>query len=132
MVASTALTTVAPALTGCAVMIGTVWTSADLDEWQRIDGQDLHGERPQEFRLMAAGGPGIVVLGESSLAASPDTTLFTSEDGVQWTAIRLPQPMHNAMALGFVVRGRSVIAITDHWNEMEPPTTDAWLGLVSD
>ncbi len=91
------------------------WTSVDGESWRRIDPGIGAGEYPIEFRHVVAGGPGIVVLSESSAVASPDTTLFTSRDGIAWTAMR-PAPMREGMALGLVVSGRELLAMTDFWD----------------
>jgi hypothetical protein len=105
------------------------WASADGTTWERFDPARAAGEQPIEFRLIVAGGPGLVLLGESSKPDSPDTTLFTSADGRAWTAVGPPQPMGNGTPMALVVRGRQVIAIAEHFDG-EQSAWRVWLATV--
>ena len=99
----------------CATGTEHHWVSRDGNEWERIDPMDAPGEHPVEFRIVVAGGPGLIVFGESSGPASPDTTLFSSPDGKRWSAIGPRQPIGNGVAIGLVVRDRQIIAVADHF-----------------
>lgn len=112
--------------TSCGWGAAYHWISVDGEAWRRIDPAIGDAEYPIEFRHVVAGGPGIVVLGESSAVASPDTTLFTSRDGIAWTALR-PAPMREGIALGLVVSGRQLLAVTDHWDGTRSNLI-VWLG----
>ncbi len=111
----------------CATGTEHHWISADGDTWERIDPMDVADEHPIEFRVVTAGGPGLVVLGESSPVDSPDTNLFASADGRQWTAIGPGEPMGDGVAIGIVVRGRSLLAVTDQFDGITS-STRFWVG----
>jgi hypothetical protein len=113
--------------TSCQSGEERTFASVDGLAWQRIDPAGGVGPQPNEFRVIAAGGPGLVLLGESSLAASPDTMLFTSPDGVTWTAVDDGAPMLADVALGLVVRGNAIVAVTDRWTDAES-TLRIWVG----
>ncbi len=116
MVASLELRPPATA-TSCVTGSEHHWVSRDGTAWRDAGpAGEGPGEHPIEFRLVVAGGPGLVLLGEGSGPASPDTSLFTSPDGVEWTAAEPLQPVGDGVALGMTVRGRQLIAVTDHFD----------------
>lgn len=92
------------------------WASADGVAWRRVDPAAVGGLRPTEFRVVVAAGPGLLVLGETTAPASPDTALFTSPDGVEWTPVGAPGPIQGDVAIGLVARGREVVAVTERWD----------------
>jgi hypothetical protein len=101
--------------TSCMSGDERTWTSRDGTAWQVVERPG--GEVvPIEFRVMVAAGPGLVVLGETSAPASPDTALFTSADGLSWEMLDDGQPMRGDMAIALVARGRELIAITERWD----------------
>jgi hypothetical protein len=102
--------------TSCMTGSEQQWASADGVAWRRIDPAAVGGLRPIEFRVVVAGGPGLVVLGETTAPASPDTALFTSPDGVEWTPVGPPGPIQGDVAIGLVARGREVVAVTERWD----------------
>ncbi len=102
------------------------WTSIDGRQWQRVD-PARRDPWPIEFRVARPGGPGLLVLGESSGPDSPDTMLFGSEDGVDWRVLSSAQPMLTDVARALVVRGDEVIAVTEHWGG-EQTTHRVWRG----
>jgi hypothetical protein len=112
--------------TSCVTGDEQQWTSEDGQRWVRVRPAAAE-ERPIEFRVVSAGGPGLVVLGESSGPASPDTMLFGSADGLTWDVLGGAQPMLSDVAIGMVVRGAEIIALTETWDE--PKTTlRVWRG----
>jgi hypothetical protein len=102
------------------------WASDDGTRWIRVE-PEVGMERPIEFRVVTAGGPGLLVLGESSGPESPDTLLFGSADGITWHALGSEKPMLTDVAVGLVVRGREIIALTDNWDGVTT-TLNVWRG----
>ncbi|MDQ3691129.1 MAG: hypothetical protein M3406_14060 [Chloroflexota bacterium] len=105
------------------------WVLREGHAWERIDPMQAPGEHPIEFRVVVAGGPGLIVLGESSPPASPDTALFSSSDGRQWTALRPLQPVGNGVAIGIAVRERQLLAATGHFDGAHS-SVRFWLGAA--
>ena len=105
------------------------WISRDGERWEGIDPMDGPAEHPIEFRVVVAGGPGLIVLGESSPPASPDTALFSSPDGRRWTRVGPRQPIGSGVAIGIAVRDRRVLAVADHFDGNHSETR-IWLGSV--
>lgn len=111
----------------CGWGVETHWLSADGAVWRR----DVPiGARNQavipegaliEFRLLAAGGPGLVALGEGSGVGA--ASIFVSDDGITWrpTAPIAQFPV-GIVPNGFVVAGRAIAAVGDG--------PSAWLGAV--
>jgi hypothetical protein len=118
----------APALS-CAFGRELAWISVDAETWEQVDNEAAPGLRPTEFRLVKAGGPGLVLLGESSGPASPDTMLFTSPDGRAWTPVEPLDPIGNGVGTGLVVRDRQVIVVSDH-SVGGPSQFQVWLATV--
>jgi hypothetical protein len=116
-----------PTALSCGWGIEHQWVSPDGERWTRVDPEAQPGLRPVEFRVVAAGGPGLLNLGESSGPASPDTTLFVSEDGVSWTAIGPEQPMTEGVAMGLVAGGNRVLAVVDRFDG-QGSSFEVWLG----
>lgn len=105
-----------PPAISCGWAFDHLWLSPDGRRWQRVDPADARGLHPIEFRRVVAGGPGLVLLGEASGPESPDTTLFTSPDGIRWSGMGAPNhPISEGVAYGLVVRGDDILAITDHF-----------------
>lgn len=94
------------------------WVRRDGGNWQRVvPAGGLAGAAPRageliEFRLVTAGGPGLVILGEGLDDGGP--SIFVSADGITWqpTAPR-PQWPEGVVPAGFVVRGRSIVGVGD-------------------
>ena len=118
-----------PNATSCMSGSEHLWTSVDGAAWQRVEepGPEL---RPIEYRVAVPGGPGVVLLGEGSGPESPDTALFTSPDGMAWNAIGPDGPIRQDTAIELVVRGRQVLAVTEHWDGTES-SFRAWIGTAS-
>ena len=134
MVASLDLAPAAPPrpdATSCMSGSEQLWTSPDGSAWQLVDEPGRPELRPIEYRAAVPGGPGLVLLGEGSGPASPDTTLFTSPDGMAWNAIGPEGPISREMAIGLVVRGRQVLAVTEHWGDGTETSFRAWIGTAS-
>lgn len=119
-----------PDATSCMSGSEQLWASPDGSAWQRIDEPGPPELRPIEYRAVVAGGPGVVLLGEGSGPASPDTTLFTSPDGMAWHAVGPEAPISEDMAIGLVVRDRQVLAVTEHWDGTQS-SFRAWIGIAS-
>jgi hypothetical protein len=101
------------------------WTSLDGRQWQRVEAGGAPG--PIEFRVARPGGPGLVVLGEASGPASPDTMLFGSDDGALWRVLSDAEPMLTDVAVALVVQGDEIVAVTEHWDG-EETTRRVWRG----
>jgi hypothetical protein len=106
------------------------WMSADGEQWLRTDPAAAPDMTPTEFRVVSAGGPGVVVLGESSGPASPDTNLFTSADGQAWSVVEPREPFGRGVAIGMVVQGRRVVAIVDDSDEFGSTTFRVFVGEI--
>lgn len=95
------------------------WLSADGSAWVRLPpidplpGQPPNpGQHPIEFRLLGAGGPGLVNLGEDSVPPDGDVRVWVSEDGNQWQAVDGPMPAPGpAQAAVFI--GRRILVVRD-------------------
>jgi len=112
--------------TSCALGDEAQWVSADGLTWKRVEFA-LDEVRPIEFRLVLAGGPGLVALGEGSGPESPDTMLFGSRDGIRWQVLSDAEPMLTDVARALVVRGGEIIAVTENWDGAET-TYRVWRG----
>lgn len=115
-----------PDATSCVTGDQQQWASADGERWVRVE-PAVEVEQPIEFRVVSAGGPGLLVLGESSGPDSPDTRLFGSADGITWNPLGTEEPMLSEVAIGLVVRGREIIAVTEDWGA-EERTLRVWRG----
>ena len=100
--------------TSCMSGEERAWISADGSDWIAV--VPPPGIVPIEFRVTVAGGPGLILLGETSGPASPDTALFASADGARWNMLDDGQPMASDVAIGLVARGRQLLAITERWD----------------
>jgi hypothetical protein len=96
------------------------WLSPDGSSWVRLPpldplpGQPPNpGRRPIEFRLLAAGGPGLVLLGEDSLPPDGDARIWVSMDGNAWQPLDAPFPGTGNPQAGMVVVGRQIVAVGD-------------------
>ena len=103
------------------------WLTADGTAWQRVvPGGALNGVVPNpgeliEFRLVSAGGPGLVVIGEGAQVGS--ASVFVSADGVNWRRTPPPKQFPAGIApYGFVIGGRVIAAVADG--------PSAWIGTV--
>jgi hypothetical protein len=103
------------------------WLTADGTTWQRVAPAGAQGgaapKRGEliEFRLVAAGGPGLVVLGEGSDVGA--ASIFVSADGVRWVpTVPDEQFPSGIVPAGFVIGGRVMAAVADG--------PSAWIGTV--
>jgi hypothetical protein len=112
--------------TSCALGDEAQWVSADGLTWEHVEfaPDEL---RPIEFRLVRAGGPGLVALGEGSGPESPDTMLFGSRDGIRWEVLSDAEAMLGDVAQALVVRGHELIAVTENWDGAQT-TYRVWRG----
>jgi len=95
------------------------WLSPDGSAWVRLPPPDpLPGEppdprpRPIEYRLVIAGGPGLVNLTEDSVPPDSDSGIWVSADGVGWQGVdpRFPGPA-GTVPSGLAVFGRQIVAV---------------------
>ena len=119
-----------PDATSCMSGSEQMWTSVDGAAWQPVNEPGLAELRPIEYRAVVPGGPGLVLLGEGSGPGSPDTTLFTSPDGMAWNAVGPQGPISEDIAIGLAVRDRQVLAVTEHWDGTES-SFRAWIGTAA-
>jgi hypothetical protein len=120
-----------PPATSCFLGSELAWVSEDGERWERIDPAQAPGDRPVEFRLIVAGGPGLVLVGESAGAASPDTTLYASPDGRVWSALDPALPIGNDVAMAMAVRGDEIIVVADTFaDDPEQPRWAVWIASV--
>lgn len=94
------------------------WLSRDGTAWDRLPPRDPlpgqpapAGERPLEFRLVAAGGPGLVNLAEDTRPPDGDSAVWVSADGRSWQPLEVAGEPPPTVQAGMVVLGRRVIAI---------------------
>ncbi|HEV8697397.1 MAG TPA: hypothetical protein VGQ89_06880 [Candidatus Limnocylindrales bacterium] len=111
----------------CGWGVETHWLTSDGREWQRDipigaqRGAIIPDGELIEFRLVAAGGPGLVVLGEGSKVGSAG--IYVSADGTRWQAVG-PAGVFPSGSLpnGFAVGGRTIATVVDG--------PRAWIGSV--
>jgi len=102
------------------------WLTADGSAWQRVAPAGLQGGVPKrgdliEFRLVAAGGPGLVVLGEGSDVGA--ASIFVSADGINWQPTAPDRQIPSGIVpYGFVIGGRTIAAVADG--------PSAWIGTA--
>lgn len=119
----------------CGWGMETHWWSSDGRAWVRLPSLlPLPGEPPLtgpgliEFRLITAGGPGLLNLGEDRLGG---VRLWTSTDGREWQdegamGLRLNQDLPSGVA---VLNG-SIIAVGNAWDgsASNPGEPAVWIG----
>ena len=66
-----------------------VWVSADGFTWTRVSDAALGGPGDQAMRAVAAGGPGLVAVGDEFGPETPElaAAVWTSPDGLAWTRV---------------------------------------------
>lgn len=97
------------------------WLSADATAWLRLPPLDplpgqpaAAGIRPNEFRLVGAGGPGLVNLAEDTRPPDGDSTIWVSPDGGAWRPLDPVGATRPVAGLGgFAMVGRTIIAVGD-------------------
>lgn len=94
-----------------------LWLLDEGGAWQRIDLAEVDELHPVEFRHAVAGGPGLLVLGESSAPASPDTMLFASPDGVEWSVVKPALPVGMATPMAMTIADERIVVVADRWDE---------------
>lgn len=115
----------------------THWISPDGEQWRRLDpvtpgpGETFPpGRRLIEFRLVAAGGPGLLNIGEDTDGGA---ALWTSVDGSAWRPTS-PEPQfepRRVMITDFVVRDRTIVAVGDDFDPAAMNDDAAiWVGTV--
>lgn len=103
-----------------ASIAGAVWTSPDGLEWTRSPDEAgvFSGEGGRELNAVAAGGPGLVALGQDVIGAA----VWTSPDGLAWT--RVPDAtgvLGGSQDLnGFVAAGGQLVAVGSSYDNDGP------------
>jgi hypothetical protein len=95
------------------------WLSGDASAWLRLPPRDpLPGQgpavgiRPVEFRLIGAGGPGLVNLAEDTQAPDGDSAVWVSADGGAWRPLDPVGPLRPAAGTpAFALVARTIIAV---------------------
>ena len=95
------------------------WLSPDASAWVRLPPLDplpgqppKPGRRPIEFRLLTAGGPGLVNLAEDSVPPDGDSGIWASADGIGWQRVDPPFPGPvGSVQSGFVIVGREIVTV---------------------
>ena len=66
-----------------------VWTSADGLRWRRVGHEEtvFRGAGHQAMRAVAAGGPGLVAVGDDGSGGDEDAAVWTSADGLRWRRV---------------------------------------------
>ena len=97
------------------------WLSPDGSSWVRLPPLDPlpgqpqpPGRRPIEFRILAAGGPGLVNLAEDTVPPEGDTRIWVSADGRAWLPVDPPFPVAGSTQAGIRVVGRHIVAIGEN------------------
>ena len=67
-----------------------IWTSPDGTHWQRIVDDSLGGPGDQKINAIAAGGPGLVAVGEETVDGETDAVAWVSSDGFDWDRVDDP------------------------------------------
>ena len=67
-----------------------IWTSPDGTHWQRIVDDSLGGPGDQKINAIAAGGPGLVAVGEETVDGETDAVAWVSSDGSDWDRVDDP------------------------------------------
>ncbi len=113
------------------------WLSPDASTWLRLPPLDpLPGQAPPpgirliEFRLLAAGGPGLINLGEDSRPPDGDSGLWVSADGSAWRPLDpVGQLQPSAVQTGLAVLGRTIIAVGEDGGAQPGPPL-IWIGQI--
>jgi hypothetical protein len=114
------------------------WLSADGNRWQRLPPLDpLPGQpqppglRPLEFRLIAAGGPGIVNLAEDNQAPDGDSGIWLSADGSAWQLLDAPTQLEPAaLQMGVASLDDRIVAVGERSDPDGSSTPAIWIGLT--
>jgi DNA-binding SARP family transcriptional activator len=67
-----------------------VWTSTDGTDWDRVDDDSLGGDGDQQINAIAAGGPGLLAVGQESIDGDTNAAVWTSIDGTSWVRVQDP------------------------------------------
>jgi hypothetical protein len=95
------------------------WVSRDGINWTRLQPLDplpgqpaAPGARPIEFRVLAAGGPGLVNLAEDTVPPESDARIWISGDGDAWRPLdpAFPAPV-GTLQNGVAVIGGTIVAV---------------------
>jgi hypothetical protein len=123
-----------PAFT-CGWGLDTFWVSDDGTAWERLPVRAFGVPAPRgeliEFRFVAAGGPGLVAMGEGSGDSHP--SLFVSADGRGWRRLPAQPPFTIGQSLsGFAALGRRLVVVGEDWNPNngQAARPAIWIGEV--
>jgi hypothetical protein len=132
----------------CGWLSEAHWLSADGSSFERTPEpgpRQVAAEQAAQpgpllvsWRLIAAGGPGLVLVGTELLdPADPNGTdtiaTWQSVDGRTWSRVGADQRAFVAgdTVAGIALQGRSVIAVGEAWDGTGPSQPTVWLGLAS-
>lgn len=131
----------------CSWMVTTHWTSLDGAIWTRMppveapfDGPPLPpppgGRRLISHRILAAGGPGLVVVDaeEPRRADGSDSVgTWISEDGASWRPVGASDQFPRDRFLqDMVVVGRTIVGVGDSdWDQPDGTDVVVWIGTFA-
>ena len=113
-----------------AAEIGAIWSSPDGTRWEREDPSDptLSGPGQTSVEVVTSGADGWLAAGSRTTAAGPVPTVWSSPDGVNWTADALGPPSGRSLRItGAATSGswRYVAGVLDHrpvlWASQDDP-----------
>ena len=114
------------------------WTSEDGSTWERAPDAppDVGGRRLIEQRVIATGGPGLVVVGAEEprrVVLGDHIGTWVSADGLTWGPVGLsPQFPDGLILADIVVVGRTIVGIGDsEWDQPTGSDGVVWIGTVS-
>jgi hypothetical protein len=72
---------------------GVIWTSPDGVDWTRVEDPEgvFGGDSHQHIHDVAAGGPGLVAVGDDNSQGDLDVAIWSSEDAITWTQVSSDQ-----------------------------------------
>jgi hypothetical protein len=125
----------------CVWLHETFWLTDDGTRFERLPPQPaippdgvVMAPRLVGWWPMAAGGPGLLVLGrEVTQAGGPDTAaLWQSSDGRTWLRVGADPAafLEGDMVSGFIVAGDRFVAVGERWDGVGPAEPAVWLGIA--
>jgi hypothetical protein len=118
----------------CGWGFETFWVSDDGERWERLPVRG-HALPPKgelvEFRFVAPGGPGLVVMGEGFEDSHPSP--FVSEDGRTWALLPSNPSFTTGQSIaGVAVVDRRMAVVGEDWNPniQRPAVPAIWIGEV--
>ena len=102
-----------------------VWTSSDGVAWQRVPHNEaaFGGDGFQQILGLAAGGPGVVAVGDDSTGYG-NAAVWVSSDGTSWSRVPHDETVFGGTGVqvihAVIAGGPGLVAVGGRWLEDEP------------